>query len=144
MKRREEGFTLIELMIVIAIIAILAAVAVTQYNSYKNKAKAKDLIGIARACALDAVARCAVDNNTSFDFNSLNSCNATNIYENTSEKRVGQYLYNVNFVNLPTSYGCTGNATVKVTGNIDSQNGPKYTAECVVVDGKDVVCKGVY
>ncbi|MCD6548695.1 MAG: prepilin-type N-terminal cleavage/methylation domain-containing protein [Thermodesulfobacterium sp.] len=110
---RKKGFTLIELMVVIAIIAILAAVALTSYRSYQRKAKSKELITLARACAQEIAAECAV----------IGSVNATNLTScNVSNGTVG-YLTSVSV----SATGDCSSFSVTAQGQVDSTT---YTVTC--------------
>ena len=62
MKRSiQKGFTLIELMIVVAIIGILAAVALPAYQDYTIRAKVTEGIGLASALKADMSSMYAAD-----------------------------------------------------------------------------------
>jgi type IV pilus assembly protein PilA len=65
MKRIQKGFTLIELMIVVAIIGILAAVALPAYQDYTVRAKVTEGLSLAGAAKV-AVAENAA-NGSNFD-----------------------------------------------------------------------------
>lgn len=60
--KKQQGFTLIELMIVVAIIGILAAVAIPQYQNYVSKSQVSRVMGEVGALRT-AVETCMMENN---------------------------------------------------------------------------------
>lgn len=62
MKQIQKGFTLIELMIVVAIIGILAAVAIPAYSDYTKRAKFTEVVQATQAIKT-AVEICLSENN---------------------------------------------------------------------------------
>ncbi|MBY5981160.1 pilin [Ferrimonas balearica] len=72
--RKQQGFTLIELMIVVAIVGILAAIALPAYSNYTKKAKFTEVVS-ATGAAKTAVEVCSQSYAGSGDTNCVKNKN---------------------------------------------------------------------
>jgi type IV pilus assembly protein PilA len=113
-KKVEAGFTLIELMIVVAIIGILAAVAIPAYSDYTSKAKAANA-----ATAADpyktAVAMCAQEGSDIAKCNTTDSPNAFPASFTASKEVTGLTVTGSGVITITLADIGKGTATKTVT-----------------------------
>jgi len=118
MKRVQQGFTLIELMIVVAIIGILAAVALPAYQDYTTKGK------ISEASSLAATAKTGIT--IAFNDGSLSAAtDNTALGLGAANTIVGKYVASVTAAGVSATQGTV---TIVMQGTGDAS-----------VDGKNIV-----
>lgn len=98
--KKNSGFTIIELMVVVAIIGILAAIAIPQFKRYRNRA-ACSAVQNAAGVALDRASECIAKYYQGI------GCDSVNVTDLESNKFVGSITVSVN----------PSNATCTVTAN---------------------------
>jgi prepilin-type N-terminal cleavage/methylation domain-containing protein len=130
-ERNEKGFTLVELMIVIAIIGILAAIAIPQYNTYRDKAKAKDLVGAARQCAMDIA----------MEYESTGEAPSSDPSTCGDDAVFGTYIDSDASITTSGTVG-TGTGTVTITASGGVDGGDTYNATCTIADDLNISCSG--
>ncbi len=123
MKNMQKGFTLIELMIVVAIIGILAAVAIPAYQDYTVKAK------IQEATNLSNPARTAIGIACS-EGDLANQTNNVLLGLSLSTSYVGSYTKSVAAAGTSATAGTVTITLQEIGSAIDEDDTILYTGTC--------------
>lgn len=111
----QQGFTLIELMIVIAIIGILAAIAIPMYQDYTIRAKVTEGISAAAPCKLGVAEYYAANSQFPNNIGSAGCTTVSTVYVN-SVGVSGQGVVTVTLKTLGSLGGASG-GTIVLTPN---------------------------
>lgn len=126
-RRFTSGFTLIELMIVIAIIAILATIAFPAYQNYTRKAAISELLQLSSPYKMD-VEMCLYSTES-------NNCTAGSygIRENLAATNSTKYVQTIEVnagVITVTGKGSLSNYSYTMTPDTSNQSAVTWTVAC--------------
>lgn len=129
---KQRGFTLIELMIVIAILGILVAIALPMYFNYTARTKNSECLNIAAGAKLSV-------SETAQDRGSLSLVNATNTgFDFAGSKYCRSITIGTNGVITATT-STPGGAVVFTLNPSEQVNGGALDWECTVPAGTDMM-----
>jgi len=143
MKAVQKGFTLIELMIVVAIIGILAAIAIPAYKTYSVRAQVSEGLGFADAAKVAVTEKYTSDGVWPVDNATAGLDVATNIHSKyVSSVTVGASgVITVKFGN-DVDTAATG-LTVNFTPAISTNNDVSWVCQAHALTGATVVTAAV-
>lgn len=121
--KKQQGFTLIELMIVVAIIGILAAVAIPAYQDYTVKSKVSEGTGIASPARTALGVACSEGSMTS-------STNQTDLGLSAATDYTGTYVKSVTGAGTSTTVGTVTIVYTAIGSAVSDNQTVVYTGTC--------------
>lgn len=132
MKQVQQGFTLIELMIVVAIIGILAAIALPAYQDYTVRAKIQEGVSIS-APVRTALGIACSDASLSASTGNDTAAEAAALGVEQDDVYVGEYVSNVLVDNASVSNADVTITYVAIGSQVPAGAQVVYTGTCSAV-----------